>query len=67
MKPYRIPTDPMEALRAVADRLGALERTRFALPVYTADPATPQEGEAWVRSDLGQLCFRVAGVTKRVP
>lgn len=65
--PLRTPADPMEALRLLERRVEALERVRPTVPAYTADPVAPQEGEHWVRTDLAQLCFQVAGVTKRVP
>jgi hypothetical protein len=37
------------------------------VPHVTADPSPLVDGQVWMRSDLGQLCFRVGGVTKRVP
>lgn len=52
-------------LREINRRLRLLETsTRFNAPVLTADPAAPQDGDVWIRSDLGQLRARVAGATK---
>lgn len=36
------------------------------VPAIGGDPITPLDGMVWVRQDTGQLCYRVAGVTKRV-
>jgi hypothetical protein len=34
--------------------------------VRTADPASPADGEQWVRSDLAQLRIRVGSATYKV-
>jgi hypothetical protein len=36
-----------------------------ALPLLTEDPASPRDGQAWIRSDSGQLCWQVGGETRR--
>ena len=59
------------------DHVGAWDEvlhTNFALvdaaawlgPVRTDDPASPADGEQWVRSDLGQLRVRVGETTRKV-
>lgn len=43
-----------------------LTRGEFVLPLRTADPTSPVNGEVWLRHDLHQLCVQVAGVTRRI-
>jgi hypothetical protein len=44
----------------------AIDAVAWLVPVRTGDPASPADGEQWVRSDLGQLRIRVAGATYKV-
>jgi hypothetical protein len=44
----------------------ALDAAAGRLPVRTDDPAAPSDGQAWVRSDLGQLRVRVGAATFKV-
>ncbi|HUU09066.1 MAG TPA: hypothetical protein VM431_00830 [Phycisphaerae bacterium] len=43
-----------------------LDTAAWRVPVRTDDPASPAEGEQWVRSDLGQLRIRVGETTRKV-
>ncbi len=52
-----------EALNANFD---AIDAAAWRVPVRTADPASPADGEEWVRSDLGQLRIRVGETTYKV-
>lgn len=52
-------------LREFDRRVRVLETgSRFSVPVYTADPAAPRDGDMWINSTSGQLKVRVNGVTK---
>jgi len=44
----------------------AVDAAAWCVPVRTADPAAPVEGEQWVRSDLGQWRVRVGAATYKV-
>jgi hypothetical protein len=44
----------------------AIDAALWRVPVRTDDPATPAEGEQWVRSDLGELRVRVGSATFKV-
>lgn len=47
--------------------LSRLVDSRFGkVPVLSSDPATPEDGMIWIRSDTGQLCWRVSNTTKRI-
>ena len=52
-----------EAMNANFD---AIDAAAWLVPVRTDDPASPAEGEQWVRSDLAQLRIRVGGATCKV-
>jgi len=41
----------------------ALDAAAWRVPVRTDDPASPADGQLWVRSDLGQLRVRVGQTT----
>ncbi len=41
----------------------ALDDAAWRVPVRTADPADPAEGEMWIRSDLGELRLVAGGAT----
>ena len=41
--------------------------TSLPLDPLTADPASPANGEAWYRDDLGQLRYRLKGKTGTIP
>lgn len=43
-----------------------LARGELVLPLRTADPTSPVNGEVWLRHDLQQLCIQVAGITRRI-
>lgn len=59
-------TDNLGAqMRELNRRIRLLETSsRFNAPVLTADPASPRDGDVWIRSDTSQLRARIAGVTK---
>jgi hypothetical protein len=63
--------DEIEIIRDLRARLSDVERVSVSRwgrhPHVTADPSPLVDGLVWIRSDLGQLCFRAAGVTRRVP
>jgi len=44
----------------------AIDAAAWLVPVRTDDPASPADGEQWVRSDLGQLRVRVGDTTRKV-
>jgi len=44
----------------------AIDAALWRVPVRTDDPATPAEGEQWVRSDLGELRVSVGSATFKV-
>ena len=44
----------------------AVDAAAWIVPVRTDDPASPAEGEQWVRSDLAQLRIRVGQATRKV-
>jgi len=52
-----------EAINANFD---AVDAAAWLVPVRTADPASPADGEQWVRSDLAQLRIRVGSATYKV-
>jgi len=52
-----------EAINANFD---AIDAAAWRVPVRTADPTSPAEGEQWVRSDLSQLRIRVGSATYKV-
>ncbi len=43
-----------------------IDAAAWLVPVRTGDPASPVDGEQWVRSDLGQLRIRVGETTRKV-
>jgi len=43
-----------------------IDAAAWLVPVRTGDPASPVDGEQWVRSDLGQLRIRVGEITRKV-
>jgi hypothetical protein len=43
-----------------------IDAAAWLVPVRTDDPASPADGEQWVRSDLGQLRVRVGDTTRKV-
>ena len=44
----------------------AIDAAAWLVPVRTEDPASPADGEQWVRSDLAQLRIRVGQTTYAV-
>jgi hypothetical protein len=44
----------------------AIDGAYGRLPVRTADPTTPREGEAWLRSDVHELRVRMGQSTYKV-
>jgi hypothetical protein len=44
----------------------AIDTAAWRVPVRTADPASPADGEEWVRSDLAQLRIRAGSTTYKV-
>jgi len=44
----------------------AIDAAAWRVPVRTDDPASPADGEKWVRSDLEQLRLRVGQSTYKV-
>jgi len=52
-----------QVVNANMDRLDA---AAFTLPVRTSDPASPAQGELWLRSDLGELRARMGQATYKV-
>jgi hypothetical protein len=44
----------------------AIDAAAWLVPVRTDDPASPAEGEQWVRSDLAQLRIRIGAATYKV-
>lgn len=47
-------------------RIRTLETRTLRVPSYSADPASPQQGEIWVNSTSGDLRIHVNGVTRTV-
>lgn len=43
-----------------------IDAAAWLVPVRAGDPASPADGEQWVRSDLGQLRIRVGDTTRKV-
>ncbi|MCX5648752.1 MAG: hypothetical protein NTX40_06620 [Planctomycetota bacterium] len=46
--------------------LDAIDAAAWLVPVRTDDPASPADGEQWVRLDLAQLRVRVGATTYKV-
>ena len=46
--------------------LDAIDAAAWRVPVRTADPESPADGEEWVRSDLAQLRIRIGSTTYKV-
>jgi len=46
--------------------LDAIDAAAWLLPVRTDDPASPADGEQWVRSDMAQLRLCIGGITYKV-
>jgi hypothetical protein len=44
----------------------AVDAAIWRVPVRTSDPASPADGEQWVRSDLAQLRLRVGSTTYKI-
>jgi len=44
----------------------AIDAAAWRLPVRTSDPASPADGEQWIRSDLAQLRTRIGTATYKV-
>ena len=44
----------------------ALDAAAWCVPARTDDPASPAEGEQWVRSDLAELRVRIGAATYKV-
>jgi hypothetical protein len=44
----------------------ALDAAAWRIPVRTGDPASPVDGEQWVRSDLAQWRIRIGATTYEV-
>jgi len=63
--------DFLAAIRRLERELEELQASangRFGMvPHMSADPSPMRDGMVWIRSDLGKLSFRVAGVTTRLP
>lgn len=54
-----------DIFREINRRLRVLELAgRFTAPIYTADPASPVDGDIWINSTSGTLKVRIGGVTK---
>lgn len=48
-------------------RTGPMTETQsFSAPTKTADPSSPVPGESWLRSDLGELRYRVGSTTYKL-
>ena len=52
--------------QVVNANMDLLDAAMFTLPVRTDDPASPTDGDLWLRSDLGQLRVRLGGATLKV-
>lgn len=44
----------------------AIDAAAWLVPIRTDDPASPAEGEQWIRSDLEQLRFHIGATTYKV-
>lgn len=54
-----------DIFREIDRRLRVLELAgRFSAPIYTADPASPRDGDIWINSTSGTLKVHLGGVTK---
>jgi len=51
---------------AVNSNFDAIDAAIWCLPVRTDDPASPANGEEWIRSDLAQLRLRIGATTYRI-
>jgi hypothetical protein len=51
---------------AVNGNFDAIDAAIWHLPVRTDDPASPANGEEWIRSDLAQLRLRIGATTCRI-
>lgn len=52
--------------QVVNANMDLLDAAMFTVPVRTDDPATPSEGELWLRSDLTELRARIGSTTYKV-
>lgn len=65
MSDYNRPDDLGTVLRTLVDRLERLERSRrFKVPVVSADPESPNDGDMWIQGT--NLKVQIGGVTKTV-
>lgn len=44
----------------------AIDAAAWCIPVRTDEPASPADGQQWVRSDLAQLRIHAGGITYQV-
>ena len=52
--------------QVVNANMDLVDAAMFTMPVRTDDPATPSEGELWLRSDLSELRARIGSTTYKV-
>ncbi|NIA20949.1 MAG: hypothetical protein GWP05_03025 [Anaerolineaceae bacterium] len=52
--------------QVVNANMDLLDAAMFTVGVRTDDPATPSEGELWLRSDLTELRARIGSTTYKV-
>lgn len=46
--------------------MDAIDAAMFTLPVRTDDPASPSQGEMWLRSDLAEVRTAIGGTVYKV-
>lgn len=66
MREMDLPRILADALAQQAALQGQMLAARGSLPHVEADPEFPQNGDAWVRSDTGELVWKAGGVVYRV-
>ena len=52
--------------QVVNANMDLIDAAMFTVPVRTDDPASPSEGELWLRSDLAELRARIGSTTYKV-
>lgn len=60
------PPTGTEAASVRVSPTGTINARATMLRVLTTDPATPMEGEVWIRGDQNQMRWREGGVTYQV-
>jgi hypothetical protein len=54
---------PTAGMGLALDERGKVPGATLKLSILSADPASPFEGQIWLRSDLNEIRWRASGVT----